>query len=68
MKDNLIAAKEIPYADDFSFMKVGSNGLEKVEKLSINIFDKNVEIIQRNNDKLVIPSEAGLYYVAMFFS
>ena len=68
LKDNLIAAKEIPFANDFTFMKVGPNGSVKVEKLSFNIFDENLETIQRNDDKLVIPSEAGLYYVAMFFS
>ena len=68
LKDIMKAAKEIPFADDFTFMKVGPNGSEKVEKLSFNTFDENLENIRQNDDKLVIPSEAGLYYVAVLFS
>ena len=68
LKEDLTAAMEIPFADDFTFMKVGSSGSEKVEKLSMNIFDENLEIIQSNIDKPVIPTKAGLYYVAVLFS
>lgn len=68
LKDELAEAKEIPFADDITFMKVEPSGTTEVENLSVNIFDKELNIIQRNLDQLDIPSEAGLYYVAVFYS
>lgn len=68
LKDNLTAAKEIPYSDDFAFMEVGAFGSKKVNKLTMNIFDENLNKIQNNVEKLMIPSQAGLYYVAVLFT
>lgn len=51
LESDLAAAIEIPYADDFSFMLVGPGGSEKVENISLNIFDENLAIIHRHVDK-----------------
>ncbi len=68
LKADLEMAAEIPYADDFVFYRVGSDGSEELDKLSLNIYDGNLELISEGIGRMVIPSETGLYYIAVFTS
>jgi hypothetical protein len=68
LSEDLAAAKEIPYADDFSFMQVGLEETVKMDELSFNIYDENLEKIVSDVKVLNIPDENGLYYVAVFVS
>ena len=65
LKADLAAAKEIPYADDFSFRRVWPGGSEEMEKLSFNVYDEDLESIHDNIEKLDVPQDAGLYYIAV---
>ena len=65
---DLAAASEIPYSTDFSFFRVGSGGSEELGTGSYNIYDENMEPIYTNVTKLEVPTEPGLYYVAVLAS
>lgn len=68
LKADLAAACEIPYANDFTFFRIEPDGSDELETHSFNIYDENMELIHVNVDRLDIPSEEGLYYIAVFVS
>lgn len=65
---DLASAQVIPYDDDFSFMRVGPGGAERLEALSFNVFDENLTKIQNSVKQLDLPSQGGVYVVAVFVS
>jgi len=60
----LEAAESIPYADDFTFIRVWPSGSEKGVNLRFDIFDSQMVQIINGSDSFSIPAGDGLYYIA----
>jgi hypothetical protein len=63
LKENLAAAEAIPYANDFTFLRVWSGGSEKIATMHVHVFDDQLEQIS-DCEGFEVPSDDGLYYVA----